>query len=175
LSAIKKKLTEQLNGRFELDALKMDLLMVFSTALDPQFRKLPFLTESQQIELMEALVNAAGSITCSASVCTDTTDDATAEPPSKKRSVLDRLLGEETLDDELSIEDEVKSFFQEHPIKQKDDPLCWWRVNGSRFPHLQHLAKKYLAIPATSTPSERVFSVAGIVVDKRCAAFTAVL
>jgi len=35
LSAIKKKLTEQLNARFELNALKMDSPMVFSTALDP--------------------------------------------------------------------------------------------------------------------------------------------
>ena len=34
------------------------------------------------------------------------------------------------------------------------------------------MAKKYLAIPATSTPSERVFSVAGIMVDKRHAALT---
>ena len=57
---------------------------------------------------MEALVKATGSITCSASGCTDTTDDATVKPPSKKRSVLDRLLGEETQDNELSIEDEVK-------------------------------------------------------------------
>ena len=45
-------------------------------------------------------------------------------------------------------------------------------MNGNRFPHLENLAKKYLAIPATSTPSERVFSVAGIVVDKRRAALT---
>ena len=45
-------------------------------------------------------------------------------------------------------------------------------LNGSRFSHLEPLARRYLAIPATSTPSERVFSVAGIVVDKRRSALT---
>ena len=39
--------------------------------------------------------------------------------------------------------------------------------NASHFPHLAVLAQKYLGIPATFTPSERVFSVVGIVVDKR--------
>ena len=171
LSAIKRKFTEQLNLRFELNALEMDSPMIFSAALDPRFRRLSFLTELQQSELLEVLVSAVESIGCST---TSTTNNAgqSVEPPSKKRSVLDRLLGEEKQDDELSIQDEVKSYFQERLIKRKDDPLCWWKVNGSRFPHLENLAKKYLAIPATSTPSERVFSVAGIVVDKRRVALT---
>jgi len=91
LSAIKKKSIEQLNAQFELNALQIDSPMILSTALDPRFRKLPFLTESQQTELMEALVNTVGSIPCSTSGCIDTTDDATetVEPLSKKKSVLD--------------------------------------------------------------------------------------
>ena len=175
LSAIKRKFTEQLNLRFELNALEMDSPMIFSAALDPRFRRLSFLSESQQSELLELLVSAAESISCNTASATNESNDAaaeSAEPPSKKRSVLDRLLGEEKLDDESSIQDEVKSYLQERPIKRKDDPLSWWKVNGSRFPHLERLAKRYLAIPATSTPSERVFSVAGIVVDKRRAALT---
>ena len=41
-------------------------------------------------------------------------------------------------------------------------------IYGSiRFPHLSILAKKFLATPATSTPSQRVFSVASIVVDRK--------
>ena len=45
-------------------------------------------------------------------------------------------------------------------------------MNGSHFSHLEPLARRYLAIPATSTPLERVFSVAGIVVDRRRSALT---
>ena len=90
----------------------------------------------------------------------------------KKPNVLDRLIGEEfDMDDgNSSITEEVTLFLQERPIKRKEDPFAWWRGNASRFPHLAIVVCRYLAIPATSTPSERVFSVAGIVVDKcRCA------
>jgi len=39
------------------------------------------------------------------------------------------------------------------------DPLSWWKSQGAlRFPHLAKLAKTYLYIPATSAPSERVWS-----------------
>ena len=54
----------------------------------------------------------------------------------------------------------------------RDDPFVWWRGNANRYLRLAILARKYLAIPATSTPSERIFSVAGIVVDKRRCALT---
>ena len=135
LSAIKRNLTKQLNLQCELNTLEMGSPMVFSTALDPRFRRLSFLSESQQSELVKALVNAAESIGCNT---TGATNDAaqSVEPPFKKRSVQDRLLGEEKPDHELSIQDKVKSCLQEQPIKRKDDPLYWWKVNGNRFPHL---------------------------------------
>jgi hypothetical protein len=54
------------------------------------------------------------------------------------------------------------------PTKTPDgrftDPLDWWCVKQSQFPLLSKLAVKYLAIPATSAPSERVFSTAGITI-----------
>ena len=46
-------------------------------------------------------------------------------------------------------------------------PLVWWKENQSSYPHLWELAKRILAIPATSAPSERVFSVAANVVNKK--------
>jgi hypothetical protein len=45
-------------------------------------------------------------------------------------------------------------------------PLQWWRLHQFRFPHLSKLALKFLAIPATSAPSERVFSTAGLTIAK---------
>ena len=37
-------------------------------------------------------------------------------------------------------------------------PLSWWNSSAHRFKNLERLAVKYLAIPATSAPSERIWS-----------------
>ena len=47
------------------------------------------------------------------------------------------------------------------------DPLQWWSVNGTNYSIISVLAKKYLAIPASSASSERVFSTAKIITDKK--------
>ena len=37
-------------------------------------------------------------------------------------------------------------------------PLSWWKSSAHRFKNFKSLAVKYLAIPATSAPSERIWS-----------------
>jgi hypothetical protein len=49
------------------------------------------------------------------------------------------------------------------------DPLQWWKLNQNTFPLIAPIARRYLAIPASSAASERTFSTAGnIVTNKRC-------
>lgn len=49
------------------------------------------------------------------------------------------------------------------------DVLSYWRVNRHNLPKLSQLARKLLSIPATSTPSERIFSTCGVLLtDRRC-------
>jgi hypothetical protein len=60
---------------------------------------------------------------------------------------LDRYLSEPVLED------------------QNCDIFEWWELNKHRFPTLYKLTLKYLPIPATSVPSERVFSKAGVIKD----------
>jgi hypothetical protein len=38
--------------------------------------------------------------------------------------------------------------------------------NESRFPVISQIARKYLAVPATSVPTERIFSTASVLVSK---------
>jgi hypothetical protein len=46
------------------------------------------------------------------------------------------------------------------------DPLTWWLLNANMLPILSTLARRLLCVPATSAPSERVFSVAGLTISK---------
>ena len=54
----------------------------------------------------------------------------------------------------------------------KTNPLCWWAKMEPVFPHLSKLAKKYLCVPASSVPAERIFSTAGHLVNRRRAALS---
>lgn len=44
---------------------------------------------------------------------------------------------------------------------ENTDAYLWWCLNQNNFQILSKIARKYLSIPATSVPSERLFSVAG--------------
>ncbi|MEW8547090.1 MAG: hAT transposon family protein [Candidatus Thiodiazotropha sp.] len=52
-------------------------------------------------------------------------------------------------------------------LSSKTDPLVWWKMQRLVYPTLSNLAAKFLATPATSVPSERVFSTAGYTVNKQ--------
>ena len=60
---------------------------------------------------------------------------------------------------------EMRRYMDEEPCEIS--PLIWWKENEGRYPALSKMARKYLALPATSTPSERAFSIAGSIVNKK--------
>ncbi len=63
---------------------------------------------------------------------------------------------------------DLRNYFSLPLEPRSSDPFSWWQKEGKRkFPHLFSLAMKYLSIPATSVPSERVFSAAGEVISKK--------
>ena len=48
-----------------------------------------------------------------------------------------------------------------------DRALSWWKQNCGIFPNVAKIAKQYLCVPASSVPSERVFSLCGCIVNKK--------
>lgn len=91
-------------------------------------------------------------------------------PPSTKRHRVTAaeklLLPFQVLRQQMSV-DEVTLYTQEVTPNINESPLDWWKLHGSRYPGLQSLAAKYLGIPATSVPSERIFSKSGEIVSRR--------
>jgi len=51
-------------------------------------------------------------------------------------------------------------------VEDGETALEWWRRNEKAFPKAAALARKYLAIPATSVQSERLFSATGRLLNK---------
>jgi hypothetical protein len=67
---------------------------------------------------------------------------------------------------DLTLQDEIASYralecFPLYASSYITDPLVWWKTHCLRFPRLARLARQSLRVPATSVPSEPVFSKAG--------------
>jgi hypothetical protein len=67
-----------------------------------------------------------------------------------------------------SVEVELAVYLGDDPeSNRKIDIFLWWYSRKTQFPRLFALAESYLIIPASSASSERVFSAAGNLVDKK--------
>ena len=51
-------------------------------------------------------------------------------------------------------------------VDNRTDSLIWWKFHKKDYPILSQIAKDYLAIQATSVPSERAFSISGLTISK---------
>ncbi|CAB4415522.1 unnamed protein product [Rhizophagus irregularis] len=58
------------------------------------------------------------------------------------------------------IKNEIQHYLNlpELPALEEYDSFAWWATNKAQYPILHKMAMKYLSIPATSVPSERLFS-----------------
>ena len=65
------------------------------------------------------------------------------------------------------VDIEFDHYMELHRIARLEDPLVWWKAHAQGLPRLAKLAKRFLSIPSTSVPSERVFSKAGELIAAR--------
>jgi len=158
-------------------------LAVEATALDPRTKSLIGVTEDQKQLVWDSIavkcVAAGAAAAPAAGAAAAPVDNHVADffayhaqgvEDENAPTALTILMDE--------VSNEVKRFRQEPTLPFSPDrnvdycPLRWWKLNQSRFPHLAKLARRLLAIPATSAPSERIFSQAGITIANDRAALT---
>ena len=146
---------------------------LLATFLDPRYKTLKCLPPSKRemiqdciISLMSEPDRPAQQPSTTVKVKEEPQDDVA--PPACKKMLLDCLMGDIVDLTQENIpstsELELERFISERVTVA--DPLLWWKMHGGNFPKLAPLARKYLAIPATEVPSERVFSAAGLTITK---------
>ncbi|KAF0520816.1 zinc finger BED domain-containing protein 1-like [Gigaspora margarita] len=87
-------------------------------------------------------------------------NDTREEPVKKKLAMKSFFFSIRQQHDETVDQTEIDKYLTlpEIDSTEEKDPLVWWKQQNSNFPILCILAKKYLAILASSVPSERLFS-----------------
>lgn len=96
-----------------------------------------------------------------ADVQPDTTTDS-----SRPQSMFDLIRESAESKKETGL-DEMSEYLKEGLLDEEQCPLKYWKRNSSKFPILANIAKKFLAIPATSSGIERIFSIAGALARAR--------
>jgi hypothetical protein len=140
--------------------------LIMATILNPKYKFFPFFTAEQQKSFNE---------------CARTIYNENFKPNTTTNINLPNLNFGNSLDDEifefnksfnknksdLQIFTEFSRYLESPALEKEVSVLDWWKENEVNFPHVAQLARKYLAIPASSCPCERLFSDAGQVVTKR--------
>ena len=66
-----------------------------------------------------------------------------------------------TLYDDVNIYLRIPQILMQDISGNDQDILLWWRDDSPSFPHLAKMARQFLATPASSSCSGRLFSSAG--------------
>ena len=95
------------------------------------------------------------------------------EPAAKRRRLQDD--DDDDDDDDVDVathKDELEMYLEFKAGPCTENVLQWWKDHRHQFPNLAKVARNVLCIQASSAASERNFSVAGNVVNKRRCALT---
>ena len=176
VSEMKDAMASNLHDRYSDKRQQLNL----ASALDPRFKELPYLSAEEKEDVFSSLSMEAVRVAevIRAGVPPMDVPVPAARPAGQveavRGAVLCDVLGDayvaRSASVNMSLRDLVHSEIQQYraapTIDLTDNPLQWWCDNMYRFVNLANLARCILCIPATSVPSERVFSAAGDIVTQ---------
>ncbi|XP_060790687.1 E3 SUMO-protein ligase ZBED1-like [Neoarius graeffei] len=185
IKEMKRVMAEDLRERY----VDEEPFLLRAAALDPRFKKLPFLCDNRRHETFNGIAEEAAQLKewrneseaqpeetpTHAQMCdVQGTETIEETPPSAKKSkVFEDLFGDSFCTEDPSVrkktakelaDDEIRKYRDVASLSLGGKVLDWWKAHQAEFPLLADLAKTYLCIPGTSVPSERVFTTAGDIV-----------
>ncbi|KAL5478061.1 hypothetical protein EMCRGX_G024938 [Ephydatia muelleri] len=150
-----------------------NLLLGMAAVVDPRHISLEWLTPLQQQTIKQQLLKEMFAV---AGVPSDNDALEKDDDYDDESTIAARQANSDEQDACRSLRDAVKEeydvWLRLHEIRAVDftthlDPMEWWKMHNSQFPTIAILARKYLAIPASSAPSERVFSKAKLIQERQ--------
>ncbi|XP_039616000.1 E3 SUMO-protein ligase ZBED1-like [Polypterus senegalus] len=173
-------LKESLRSRFH--TLESTRVLALATLLDPRFKTIGFGNPDRVREAERQLTLECASLMRSSP---DTVHVTPQEPQPSTSALAPSLEAACPTDNLWQLLDlrvseaqrvhsatadatvEVQRYLMDAYLGRQEDPLLYWKERITVYPSLYQLAIKYLCLPATSVPSERIFSKAGEVLCKK--------
>ena len=173
---MKEKMSKKMNDKFGTEDSAVLKEAMIATGMDPRYKSLKSLHPDVREKVKVVIVFR---------VQKEIDDISGEEPePAAKRMRMSQSSDSSSDDDDDDVsvlhstshyqaKQEYEMYLHE-PKQEKCDTcpkdkcaLEWWRKSSRKFPNVAKVARRVLAIPASSTPSERVFSTAGNIVTKK--------
>lgn len=171
---IKRNIMQYFDDKYS-DPVKNELLDM-SSLMDPRFRT-TYIDSDKVEQVKERAVTELMSLSLPAEKSTPQqpgpavqVSQGEAQPPPNKKMTLAAFFKKNVPEssshqsEAVKVETELATYLLTPEVDPDTDPLQWWKRHEPNFPRLSNLAKKYLSVPATSAPSERLFSVGGGIV-----------
>ena len=162
VAALKLRLLSRLDIYYHVHPLHN-----LASLLDPRLKG-SILSESckcSTVSDLKAVVNATAASASGVPTPGTSSGHNSGTPPPTKKVKHDDFMTDLLETCQQPSVDEVDSYMA--CVEKSDDLLLYWQNKEKTWPKMTYFAKLVLAVPATSTSSERSFSTAGRTLEKR--------
>lgn len=173
-AVLKRNLLDVISKRFGL--FETNKIAAKATFLDPRFKKMAFGVEENATnaqkwisdEMVKLMANSGSNI--EETNINNEKETQTIQSDCEKDTQVISLWShfdnrvaqaKDSLSAGTSVSLMIRQYLEMPYLLRNQNPLKFWEKHKYTFPELYKLHLKYLGVPATSVPSERVFSKAG--------------
>ena len=150
---------DKLDGYYAISSHTLTLATVLDPRFNMEYYKTNYANDSENSEHpddIQAVVVAEYNRMFPASVASNVI--AEEDRSDEDKSLFETKLKLASKKRKIDIGDEILSYCKEEQIGYKKDPLEWWKMHEVRYPRVSLMARKFLAVPASSVASESSFS-----------------